>query len=215
MPVNVVRTYAELESLVKTNYTEPDLTTLRKAYEVANTAHEKAVRLTGHPFITHPIAVAYKLAEMGLHVNVVIAGMLHDVVEDSDVTIEDVQAQFGDDIASLVNNMTKLKHNVKYSGAERYAENLQKMFLAMASDVRVVFMKFADRLHNLSTLYGQPKNKQERIEKLRELHYSALIKGFFFPLMSSSFAAIIRKGWSFDFSKTQVSLPLWKIQKEN
>src|SRR3989339_733620 len=109
MPVNVVRTYAELESLVKTNYTEPDLTTLRKAYEVANTAHEKAVRLTGHPFITHPIAVAYKLAEMGLHVNVVIAGMLHDVVEDSDVTIEDVQAQFGDDIASLVNNMSKIK----------------------------------------------------------------------------------------------------------
>src|SRR3989339_1068731 len=165
MPVNVVRTYAELESLVKTNYTEPDLTTLRKAYEVANTAHEKAVRLTGHPFITHPIAVAYKLAEMGLHVNVVIAGMLHDVVEDSDVTIEDVQAQFGDDIASLVNNMTKLKHNVKYSGAERYAENLQKMFLAMASDVRVVFMKFADRLHNLQPLYAQPKHKQERIAR--------------------------------------------------
>ncbi len=165
MPVNVIHTYADLETLVKANYTEPDLVTLRHAYEMANTAHEKAIRLTGHPFITHPVAVAYKLAEMGLHLNVVAAGMLHDVVEDSAVTIEDVQKAFGDDIASLVNNMTKLKHNVKYSGAERYAENLQKMFLAMASDVRVVFMKFADRLHNLSTLYGQPKNKQERIAR--------------------------------------------------
>lgn len=162
---DIVHTYSELETLVKNNYHEPDLLSLKRAYDMASKAHEGEVRLTGHPFITHPVAVAYKLAEMGLHLNVVTAGLLHDVVEDTDVTIEDVQKAFGDDIASLVNNVTKLKRNVKYSGAERYAENLRKMFLAMASDVRVVFMKFADRLHNLSTLYGQPKHKQERIAR--------------------------------------------------
>ena len=161
----IVHTYSELETLVKSNYAEPDLATLQRAYEMALEAHSGETRLTGHPFITHPVAVAYKLAEMGLHLNVVIAGLLHDVVEDTEITIEDVQKAFGDDIASLVNNVTKLKRNVKYSGVERYAENLQKMFLAMASDVRVVFMKFADRIHNLSTLYGQPKDKQERIAR--------------------------------------------------
>ncbi len=161
----IVYTYEELEDLVERNYVNPDIKTLRSAYEMARKAHEGEMRLTGHPFITHPVAVAYKLADMGLHLNVVMAGLLHDIVEDTDFEIEDLKKLFGDDIASLVYNVTKLKQSVKYRGVERYAENLQKMFLAMASDVRVVFMKFADRLHNLQTLYGQPKHKQERIAR--------------------------------------------------
>lgn len=160
-----IHTYEQLEGLLKRDYTNPDLDLLRKAYEMACEAHEGEVRLTGEPFISHPVAVAYTLAEMGLHINVVVAGLLHDVVEDSAFEVEDLRTRFGSDIASLVDSVTKLKRTVKYSGVERYAENLRKMFLAMASDVRVVFMKFADRLHNLQTLYGQPKHKQERIAR--------------------------------------------------
>ena len=153
----VIHTYEELEQMVEKTYRTPDITSLRRAYVLAEQAHAGAVRLTGHPVISHPLAVAYRLAEMGLHLNVVIAGLLHDVVEDSPITIDDLRKQFGEDIAYLVESVTKLKHSIKYRGAERYAENMRKMFLAMASDVRVVFMKFSDRLHNLSTLYGQPK----------------------------------------------------------
>jgi GTP pyrophosphokinase len=137
---------------------------VRKAYALAESAHRGEKRLTGHEFVTHPLAVAYKLAEMGIHLNVVAAGLLHDVVEDTGIEIEDLREQFGDDIASLVDSVTKLK-KVKYQGVERYVENMRKMFLAMASDVRVVFIKFADRLHNLQTLYGQPKHKQQRIAR--------------------------------------------------
>lgn len=161
----IIRTYEDLERLVIKTYKNADIETLRRAFELANKAHEGEVRLTGHPVITHPLAVAYRLAEMGLHLNVVIAGVLHDVVEDSSVSIEDLKDQFGNDIAGLVEAVTKLKQGINYKGAERYAENMRKMFLAMASDVRVVFMKFADRLHNLETLYGQPKHKQERIAR--------------------------------------------------
>lgn len=158
-------TYEQLEWLVKKDYTNPDLDLLRRAYEMAQEAHKDETRLTGEPFISHPVAVAYTLAEMGLHINVVVAGLLHDVVEDSAFEVAEVERCFGKDIASLVDSVTKLKRTVKYRGVERYAENLRKMFLAMASDVRVVFMKFADRLHNLQTLYGQPKHKQERIAR--------------------------------------------------
>jgi GTP diphosphokinase / guanosine-3',5'-bis(diphosphate) 3'-diphosphatase len=161
----VLRTYEELEQLVKKTYKTPDIESLRRAFVLADEAHKGELRLTGDPVISHPLAVAYRLAEMGLHINVVVAGLLHDVVEDSEITIDHVKERFGEDIAGLVESVTKLKHGIKYHGKERYAENMRKMFLAMASDVRVVFMKFADRLHNLSTLYGQPKNKQERIAR--------------------------------------------------
>lgn len=163
--METMNTFEELIALVNKHYHNPDLTLLHRAYTVANAAHEEKKRLTGQPYIVHPLAVSYKLAEMGLHLNVVAAGLLHDVVEDTGVTIEDLRKQFGDDIATLVDSVTKLKHTVKYQGTERYAENMRKMFLAMASDVRVVFMKFADRLHNLQTLYGQPKHKQLRIAR--------------------------------------------------
>lgn len=158
-------TYDQLEQLIRTQYAKPDLHLLKQAYEMAHEAHEGEVRLTGEPFINHPVAVAYRLAEMGLHIHVIAAGLLHDVVEDSAIELEEIRHRFGNDVASLVESVTKLKHTVKYHGVERYAENLRKMFLAMAHDVRVVFIKFADRLHNLQTLYGQPKHKQERIAR--------------------------------------------------
>lgn len=157
----IVRTYDQLEALIKQRYKQPDIELVRKAYDLAKSAHGEELRATGSPFYSHPIAVAYKLAEMKVHTNVIAAGLLHDVVEDTGIEIEDIKRDFGDDIASLVNSVTKLK-TVRYTGVERYVENMRKMFLAMADDVRVVFIKFADRLHNMQTLYAMPKRKQER-----------------------------------------------------
>ena len=158
----IVYSYQDLETLVKQNYKQPDLELLQRAFELAKRAHRDEYRLTGHPVITHPLAVAYRLAQMKLHLHVIAAGLLHDVVEDTDITLDDLRQQFGDDIATLVDSVTKLK-KMKYQGVERYVENMRKMFLAVASDVRVIFMKFADRLHNLQTLYAMPKKKQKRI----------------------------------------------------
>jgi GTP pyrophosphokinase len=161
----IIRTYEDLEALVKKNYVAPDLMLIKKAYDVAAKAHEGETRFTGHPFIIHPLAVAYKLAEMGFNLNMVAAGLLHDVIEDSEkFSVDDLRREFGDDITGLVDGVTKLK-KIKYQGVERYVENMRKMFLAMASDVRVVFIKFADRLHNLQTLYARPIHKQERVSR--------------------------------------------------
>jgi GTP diphosphokinase / guanosine-3',5'-bis(diphosphate) 3'-diphosphatase len=157
----VIYTIEDLEKLIKKNYTNPDCALVREAYELALKSHAGILRKTGQPYIIHPLAVAYKLASMRLHINVVVAGILHDIVEDTGIEIEDIQQRFGADIASLVDSVTKLK-KIRYQGEDRFVENMRKMFLAMAQDVRVVFMKFADRLHNLSTLYAMPKKKQQR-----------------------------------------------------
>ncbi len=156
--------YDELESLVKHNYEQPDLALLKRAYAYAEIAHAGKVRQTGHEYITHPTATAYKLAQMKLPITVLAAGLLHDVVEDTGVTIEQVQQEFGEEIGKLVSAVTKLK-KVKYTGDDLYAENLRRMFLAMSEDVRVVFIKFADRLHNLKSLYARPREKQLRVAR--------------------------------------------------
>lgn len=161
---DIVRTYEDLERILRKNYLNPDIGLIKRAYELAESAHKDAKRLTGHPYVVHPLAVGYRLAQMGIHLNVVAAGLLHDVVEDTGITLDDLRESFGDDVASLVDSVTKLK-KVQYKGVERYVENMRKMFLAMASDVRVVFIKFADRIHNLQTLYAQSKKKQERIAR--------------------------------------------------
>lgn len=156
--------YDELEALVKQTYEQPDLTLLHRAFEYAEIAHAGKTRQTGHEYIVHPIATAYKLAEMKLSIPVVAAGLLHDVIEDTGVTLEQLQKEFGQEIAMLVNAVTKLR-KVKYTGDDLYAENLRRMFLAMSEDVRVVFIKFADRLHNLKTLYARPREKQLRVAR--------------------------------------------------
>jgi GTP pyrophosphokinase len=108
------------------------------------------------------LATATTLAEMRLPIPIIVAGILHDVPEDTDKTLEDVEAAFGPEVMKLVAGITKLG-KIKYRGMERYVENLRKMFLAMAEDVRVVVIKFADRLHNLETLDAIPPKKQYRV----------------------------------------------------
>lgn len=139
-----------------------DIARLQSAYIFAKEAHAEQKRASGEPYIIHPLATAYTLADMHLPPNMIIAGLLHDVPEDTHKTLEEIKEVFGEEVASMVGGITKLG-KIKYRGMERYIENLRKMFLAMAEDVRVVIIKFADRLHNLETLDAIAQKKQYRI----------------------------------------------------
>jgi len=162
MATNPDTIYRALAKRVAENDPQADLQLLERAYAFAKDAHKEQKRATGEPYIIHPIATAMTLAEMRLPAPIIAAGILHDVPEDTPKTIEDIQKEFGDEIAKLVGGITKLG-KIKYRGIERYIENLRKMFLAMAEDVRVVVIKFADRLHNLETLDAIPPKKQYRV----------------------------------------------------
>jgi len=141
-----------------------DLEMLRLAYDYAFEAHHHQTRASGEPYIIHPLATAQKLAETKLDITTIIAGLLHDVPEDTDRTLEDIEKNFDPEVAKLVGGITKLGR-LKYRGMERYAENLRKMFVAMSEDIRVIFIKFADRLHNLKTLDALLPEKRLRIAK--------------------------------------------------
>ncbi|MFC1638888.1 RelA/SpoT family protein [Patescibacteria group bacterium] len=141
---------------------DADLDLVRLAFDFAEEAHRGQRRKSGEPYIMHPLATAELLAEMKLPIPIVVAGLLHDVPEDTDVTVEVIRREFGEDVASMVAGITKLG-KIKYRGIDRYVENLRKMFVAMASDVRVILIKFADRIHNLQTLSALPPHKRKRI----------------------------------------------------
>lgn len=145
-------------------YSKDDIAFVKKAYNLAKKAHDGQTRLTGEPYFTHAFATGLKLANMQLPREVIAAGILHDVAEDAGITQEELEVEFGEDVAGMVLSVTKLGH-VQYRGIERYVENLRKMFLAMANDVRVIFIKFADRMHNMETLYVLPEQKRIRIAK--------------------------------------------------
>ncbi len=139
-----------------------DLDMIKLAYDFAEKAHADQKRKSGEPYITHPLATANILAMIRIDPSIIIAALLHDVPEDTAVTLEEIEQNFGSDIASMVKGITKLGH-LKYRGIERYIENLRKMFVAMAEDIRVMIIKFADRIHNLSTLESLPAKKRYRI----------------------------------------------------
>ncbi len=139
-----------------------DLETVELAYDFAAKAHEGQERASGEPYINHSVETAITLAKLRLPENIIVAGLLHDVPEDTAVTLKDIEKNFGEDVASMVAGITKLG-KIKYRGMDRYVENLRKMFVAMASDIRVILIKFADRLHNLSTLDALPPRKRLRI----------------------------------------------------
>lgn len=134
----------------------------RLAYDFARDAHGGQKRLSGEPYFTHPLATVGILIDLGLDQSTILAGLLHDVPEDTAISLNEIAKNFGDDVALLVDGVTKLSA-VKYRGVERYQESLRRMFLAMARDIRVIFIKFADRLHNLQTLGALPPEKRKRI----------------------------------------------------
>ena len=159
--------YKDLIAAIKKYHPSTDLSDIEKAYETARKAHEGQFRKSGEPYIIHPLCVAIILAELELDKESIIAGLLHDVVEDTVMTSEDVAKEFGDEVALLVDGVTKLTQlNYQHDKIEVQAENLRKMFLAMAKDIRVILIKLADRLHNMRTMQYQSPAKQ--IEKSRE-----------------------------------------------
>ena len=168
--------YDELKKEIKKYHPSDDTSLVDKAYRVAYDAHKGQARKSGEPYIIHPLCVAIILAELELDKETIAAGLLHDVLEDTIMTMDEMRAEFGDDVAHLVDGVTKLKHlhltdstkDPKDKNADRLemqAENLRKMFLAMAKDIRVILIKLADRLHNMRTLKYQSKEAQQRIAR--------------------------------------------------
>ncbi len=152
----------ELMAQIKKYYRQQDTDMVQLAYDFAEKAHRGQFRKSGEPYIIHPVATAMILAHMRIDPIIIVAALLHDVPEDTSVTIEEVEKNFGPDIAGMIRRITKLG-KLKYRGVERYIENLRKMFVAMAEDIRVMIIKFADRVHNLSTLDSLPPKKRYRI----------------------------------------------------
>lgn len=159
--------YKELIDKVLAYHPSADISMIEKAYKVASKAHEGQLRKSGEPYIMHPLCVAIILAELELDKETIVAGILHDVVEDTIMTSEEIAEEFSEEVAFLVDGVTKLTQlKLTTDKIEVQAENLRKMFLSMAKDIRVILIKLADRLHNLRTLQYQTPEKQ--IEKARE-----------------------------------------------
>jgi len=156
----------ELLDLQKKMNRKSDLRKIRRAYDFAEKAHENQKRLSGEKYIIHPLNVAYILAALSLDDNTICAALLHDVIEDTEVTYEDIKSEFGEEVAIIVDGVTKLG-KLKYTTKEEaQIENYRKMFLAMGRDIRVILVKIADRIHNMRTMEFMRREKQ--IEKSKE-----------------------------------------------
>jgi GTP pyrophosphokinase len=155
----------ELLGAVAEHYPQADLEPIGRAFDLAVDAHAGQERATGEPYVTHPIASAQIVADLGIDPVAVQAALLHDVPEDTEYNLADLEERFGAEVAHMVDGVTKLSKFSTHSHEEQQAENIRKMFLAMAEDIRVVLIKLADRLHNMRTLYALPSDKQQRIAR--------------------------------------------------
>ena len=164
--------YDKLIRMVRRYHPSDDVHLIEKAYRIAYQAHQGQFRKSGEPYIIHPVCVCIILAELELDKETIVAGMLHDVVEDTVMTSEDVAAEFNDEVALLVDGVTKLTQiNYVADKIELQAENLRKMFLAMAKDIRVILIKLADRLHNMRTLqYMKPEKQKEKSTETMDIY---------------------------------------------
>jgi guanosine-3',5'-bis(diphosphate) 3'-pyrophosphohydrolase len=154
-----------LESLLKkVRATNPkaDVRLVEAAYQLAETSHEGQQRISGEPFIEHPLGVSHILADLGMDTTTLVAALLHDVVEDTDLSLDDIEQRFGPQVAAIVDGLTKLDKIEFRSREQQQAENVRKMMLAMARDIRVIIIKLADRLHNMRTLQSLARAKQEQ-----------------------------------------------------
>jgi guanosine-3',5'-bis(diphosphate) 3'-pyrophosphohydrolase len=150
---------------VAASYNEKEITQLKKAYVFAGRAHKGQTRRSGEPYLSHPLEVANFLADMRLDSTTLTAGLLHDVLEDTEITPTDLRENFGQDVADLVEGVTKMSRVQESSPEVRQAETIRKIILTMINDLRVIFIKLADRIHNLKTLKFLPEDKQKQIAK--------------------------------------------------
>lgn len=163
--------YKELIDRIKTYHPSDDFSMVEKAYKLAVDAHKEQKRKSGEPYIIHPLKVAYILAELELDMETITAGILHDIIEDTPYTYEDITHLFSEEIAALVDGVTKLGKLSYTTKEEAQAENYRKMFLAMAKDIRVILIKLADRLHNMRTLnYMTPEKQREKAQETLDIY---------------------------------------------
>lgn len=164
--------YQALVARVRKYHPSADISQIRKAYKMGREAHKEQVRKSGEPYIIHPLWVGIILADLEMDKETIVAGMLHDTVEDTDITLEDISREFGEEVALLVDGVTKLGQ-LSYSKdkLEVQAENLRKMFLAMAKDIRVIIIKLADRLHNMRTLeFMRPEKQKDKAKETMDIY---------------------------------------------
>src|SRR5690606_31538358 len=154
-----------LKENTNTYLSQDEKATLRKAVHFGAYAHEKQIRKSGEPYITHPITVAAILAEMHVDIDTLVAGVLHDTIEDTDVNYDDLFREFNKDVANLVEAVTKLDKLKFRNFKEAQAETFVKMLFAMADDIRVIIIKLADRLHNMRTIEAMSRSGQKRISQ--------------------------------------------------
>ena len=164
--------YENLITIIKLYHPSDDISLIEKAYKVAKECHGEQKRKSGEPYIIHPLSTAIILAQLELDKETIVAGLLHDVIEDTTMTKEEVTNVFGDDVAELVDGVTKLTQlSYDTDKVEEQAENLRKMFLAMAKDIRVILIKLADRLHNMRTLqYMTPEKQREKARETMDIY---------------------------------------------
>ena len=164
--------YEKLINTIREYHPSTDLSMVEKAYKLARDAHKDQKRKSGEPYIIHPLCVAIILAELELDKETIVAGILHDVVEDTTATLEDLSREFNDEVALLVDGVTKLGQlSYSHDKMDLQAENLRKMFLAMAKDIRVILIKLADRLHNMRTLkYMTPEKQKEKARETMDIY---------------------------------------------
>ena len=171
VPENPDELYGKLIKLVRENMTENDVSLIEKAYFIAKKAHEGQFRFSGEPYIIHPVSVAIILYNLGMDGESMAAALLHDVVEDTDMTKENIQEEFGEDVANLVEGVTKLGKVPIFTKEEQQAENVRKMLMVMSQDIRVIIIKLADRIHNMRTLsFMRPDKRREKAQETLEIY---------------------------------------------
>lgn len=173
MITDVNKLYSDLRKKIEAVHNENELHIIDKAFETANSFHQGQLRRSGEPYIIHPIAVANILVDLGMDYQSIVAALLHDVVEDTPYTIEQLTEEFGEDVAILVDGVTKLgkvQLNSRETKEEQQAENVRKMLLAMSKDIRVIIVKLADRLHNMRTLeFVDPQKQRDKALETLEI----------------------------------------------
>ena len=164
--------YQRLVRTIGKYHPSDDITMIEKAYKIARDAHKDQKRKSGEPYIIHPLCVAIILADLEMDKETIASGLLHDVVEDTAMTLEDTTREFGSEVAFLVDGVTKLTQlSWDKDKVEIQAENLRKMFLAMARDIRVIIIKLADRLHNMRTgQFWKPEKQKEKARETLEIY---------------------------------------------
>ena len=163
--------FEDLVEKVRSSNPDADIELLRRAYVFSAFEHKGQVRHSGEPYLVHPLEVADQLADMKLDVVAIAAGLLHDIVEDTQTPIERIKELFGVDVAHVVEGVTKLGAIQFSSSEERQAENFRKMLLAMVDDIRVILVKLADRLHNMRTLHHLPEERRTKIaQETRDIY---------------------------------------------